>query len=286
MKKKISMLISVILTTSMVLAGCGSSSTSQKSTADNKIKVNMVAMGTYEPYNYLDENNQVAGFDYDVVRAIAAIAPEIEVNYNYTAFEGILPGVDAGKYNLVVSQFNYTDSRNKMYLLAEEPYMVSEQHILTTDKFKNAKSLDDMKGATIATTTGSSQATILENYLKEHPDYFKISYYEGTLEYYLTDVSSGKVDATVEDPSSALKKCTNLHLDNIISVGKSLIDAPVYFIYPKNDEGKKINDIMMKYYKQLLADGTITKIAEKDLGSNQVVTRLNDLGYFKEVKIK
>lgn len=255
--------------------------------ADEEVMHVVVACtGSYEPYNYVDENDELVGFDMDIIRAIDEASPEIECELTWVAWDSLLAGVDAGRFDMLSAQICYTDERAELYHMDPEPYMVSVQKLITNTDHADATSLDDFKDAKIATTVGTLQAEILENYLEEHPDYFEIVYYEGTLEYYLSDVSSGKVDATIEDPAVGLEKAKTLGLDNLITVGDSLDNSTVWFLYQNNENGAKIQEIVDKYYKQLLADGTISSIAEQYLGSNDPILKLNEMGYYEDVEIK
>lgn len=313
MKKWKMILGSTLMVMTLVLSACGGTKTDEASASktdataesteaaevtetaesevsteskDEPVHVVVACVGSYEPYNFVDENDELRGFDMDVMKAVDAASPEIDCEFTWVAWDSLLAGVDAGRFDMIASQICYTDERAEMYHLSPEPYMVSEQKILTTDAHSDWKSLDDAKGAKIAVTAGTLQSELAEKYLEEHPDYYEIVYYEGTLEYYLADVSSGKVDATIEDPAVGLEKANTLGFDNIIAVGDSLDNSVVYFLFSKTDKGAQIQEAVDKAYKQLLADGTVSKIAEEYLGSTSPVTQLKELGYYSDVEIK
>src|SRR5690349_10475384 len=59
--------------------------------------------GTYPPFNYKDEKGELTGFDVDIAKGIAA---KLGVKPQFTTSEwsGILAGLQAGKYDVIVNQ--------------------------------------------------------------------------------------------------------------------------------------------------------------------------------------
>src|SRR5437660_11783206 len=73
-----------------------------------------VAMeGNYPPFNFKDpKTGQLTGFEVDVANLIAAklgVKPE----FTTTEWSGILAGLVAGKYDVILNQVGITDERKK-----------------------------------------------------------------------------------------------------------------------------------------------------------------------------
>ncbi len=81
---------------------------------------------TFKPMEYKDEKtNAIIGFDVDM---IAALCAEIgcTATFENVNFDGILVGLGAKKYDIVVSSVTITDGRKKEYLFSD-PYINAGQ---------------------------------------------------------------------------------------------------------------------------------------------------------------
>ncbi len=119
----------------------------------------------YAPFEYIDEaTNQPAGFDVDLIRAIAAesgFAVEL-VNTNW---DGIIPSLLAGNSDLIISAMTITEERAQSVTFSDE-YFEATQYIAVQED-SDIKSLADLEGKKIGVqnaTTGDFAVT----------DYFKL----------------------------------------------------------------------------------------------------------------
>lgn len=81
--------------------------------SSDAITVRVAGTPDYEPYTYADKNDNVTGYDIEVIKAIDAIAPEIKCTYSYTQWDTLLPGIDADRFDVVANQLGKTDEREK-----------------------------------------------------------------------------------------------------------------------------------------------------------------------------
>src|SRR5438045_3566483 len=68
--------------------------------------------GTYPPFNFRDEQGKLTGFDVEIAEAIAArlgVKPE----FTTSEWSGILAGLQAGKFDVIVNQVAATDKRRE-----------------------------------------------------------------------------------------------------------------------------------------------------------------------------
>jgi polar amino acid transport system substrate-binding protein len=66
----------------------------------------------FEPYNYLDENNEQVGLDVDIFKAVAEVLglkPQIE----RLAFASVIPAVSGGRVDVGMSSMGILDTRLK-----------------------------------------------------------------------------------------------------------------------------------------------------------------------------
>ncbi|HBG12694.1 MAG TPA: hypothetical protein DDX68_15055, partial [Clostridium sp.] len=71
--------------------------------------------------------------------------------------------------------------RDEKYLFGKEPYTTYVTYLAVTGDRTDIKSLDDLKGRKVKSSTGSNSVYILENYNKDHPDNpIKIDYVDNS----------------------------------------------------------------------------------------------------------
>ena len=72
-------------------------------------------MGTYQPYNFLNENKEMDGFDVDIAKEVAK---RLGVKAEFVAqeFSGMIPGLQAEKFDMVISQMTITDERKNKWI--------------------------------------------------------------------------------------------------------------------------------------------------------------------------
>ena len=265
-----------------------SSVASSSAVPDNSDAITVRVAGTpdYEPYTYADKNDNVTGYDIEVIKAIDAIAPEIKCTYSYTQWDTLLPGIDADRFDVVANQLGKTDEREKMYPYPKYPYLYAGSSVISSAD-DPMDDFDDLKGKNVGAIVGSSFTTQMEEYLKEHPDAFTLTYLDGTLPQMLDEIVNGRVDATVNDAASANNKAKIAGISDKIYVSDKIFNGGFsYFLFAKTDKGQKIADIFDKYLPVLYYNGTLSKIAKKYLGTDVGVTEMADNGVFKEATLE
>ena len=111
MKKLSIAMLSMLLAGSMLLTGCGGNTQSDASTTDDAAQTEQSADGgvlrmgtnaTFPPYEYVDENNNVAGIDADIA---AAIAEKLGMQLEITdmAFDSLIPALQSDTIDIVLA---------------------------------------------------------------------------------------------------------------------------------------------------------------------------------------
>ena len=90
MKPKWGIVVIVAMVLCLVLAAC---STTTKTTSKPLV---IATDATWPPMEFVDENKQIAGFDIDLMNAIAK-AMDFQVEFKNTAWDGIFAGLEAGE---------------------------------------------------------------------------------------------------------------------------------------------------------------------------------------------
>jgi ABC-type amino acid transport substrate-binding protein len=233
----------------------------------------------------LDKNNEYQGFDVDVLKAIDDLDDSISIKFETCDWSAMLPGLDAGRYDLCAYQLGKTDEREQMYYFGQMPYCYDAGGaIITTPEHSSWKSFDDIAAAhgTVACIVGSNFTNYVEDYLDKHPNAFQTKYYDSELPAVLEDIANGRVDCTINDGAVALSKAKDDNLTNIELGGYVTEGTPIWFVYANNDRGHELAAKLDKDTKELAQSGKLAEIAKDVLGSTKAADLLTESEYMKK----
>lgn len=111
---------------------------------------------TWPPMEMVDKGKNIVGFDIDFMNAVAREAG-FEVVFKNTAWDGIFGGLDAGKYDAIISSVTITEERKKGYDFSE-PYITIGQVLVVPRTAGNVKTLSDMRGRKVGAQIGTTGA--------------------------------------------------------------------------------------------------------------------------------
>lgn len=116
---------------------------------------------TYPPFEFINEDGQVVGFDVDIVNAICE-----EINcvaeFQTTAWDGIFPALASGEFDMVASGVSITPERDEIVDFSD-PYLTVSQSITVRVEDEDYV-LDDFTGGDLllAAQTGTTNANLAE----------------------------------------------------------------------------------------------------------------------------
>ena len=252
MKKIICILIAAVMTM-MCLAGCGGSG---KTLADVQKagKLTIATSPDFPPFESLGENGEVFGIEIDILNLICAeLGVELEINQ--MDFESVLPGIQAGKYDVGVSGISVTPDREENTLFTV-PYCLAAQAIVVL-KDSPITCKADLEGKTISVQT----ATTAEEFCMKAG--YTVNAYTANADAQEALIS-GKVDAWVIDDLTAAEMVKLYNEENgetLVVLSEAMTTEPYAFAFKLGDDDlvNAINEIINK----LVADGTIAEIFAK-----------------------
>lgn len=273
MKKK---LLSTLLTVSMIAAlavGCGNSSSgedsgdSQDSSSDGeqttyekimeKGVMTVGTEGTYQPFTYHDENDELTGYDVEVAKAIGE-KMGVEVEFSEITWEGLLASLDNGTVDLVLNQVGVTDEREKKYDFTD-PYLYSYIALITTGDNTEIDSWESARGKKTSLNVSSNYAAIAEEY---EMDITASETFSKDIEL----LTAGRTDCVINN-TIAFNDYLVQKPDVDIKIVDVQEDADTVAIpIPKGNED--LVDAVNKAIKELQNDGTLTKLSEQFLGKD------------------
>ena len=86
-----------------------------------------IGLSLFTPWSMRDLNGELVGFELDVGRKLAADMG-VEVEFVPTAWDGIIPALVSGNFDVIISGMSITPQRN-LTVNFSEPYALSLIHI-------------------------------------------------------------------------------------------------------------------------------------------------------------
>ena len=148
---------------------------------------------TYEPFTFKTADGQPTGFDVDIANALCEQIKRKCV-FVEQVWDGMIPGLNAKKYDVIISSMSATDERKQEIDFSDKYYQTPSRVVLKKGtKFTDAASI---KGKKIGVLKGSTQEKYALDNLK--PAGVVVNSYEAQDQVYL-DIKSGRLDGTVAD---------------------------------------------------------------------------------------
>ena len=215
--------------------------------------------GDWAPWSFVDENDQLMGFDVEVARAIAAkLGVEAEIIPG--EWDGLFAGMDAGRYDIVVNGVEVTPERTEKYDFAD-PYAYIRTALIVRGDNETIKTFEDLKGKKTANSIASTYMNLAE-------DYGATCYGVDTLDETLTMVLQGRVDATL----NAIVSYTDYmaqHPDANLKVVATTEDASnVAIPMRKGAETTSLLEAINKAIAELHEEGVISELSVKYFGED------------------
>lgn len=262
-------ILSMLLLICVVFAGCQSqvAVSSSNETDSNIQKILVGTEGTYNPFNFIDEDGEFTGYDIDVLREVDKRLDDVEFDYVAAQWDSLFLGLESKKYDMVADQISKNPEREEKYWFSDESYFSSRSHIIVRKDDDSIETMEDLTGKKAGVSVGTTFAQILEEYNEKNNNPFTIQYYEGNITSTLQDIETGRLDATINDKIIALDAIDELGL-KIKVVGEPVTVTPSYFIYRKDDEGEALRDKIDEVLVEMKSDGTLAEISIKWFGED------------------
>ena len=269
MKKNRIFLISILLlTTVVVIAGAAGSSDNAGSSGSKPREIIIGAGSAYNPYWFLDENNQLTGFEKAVLDEIDARHPEFTLTYQIYDFANILLSLESGKIDVAVHQYEYNIERDQKYLYGKVGYTTFPLYLVVREDDTSINGMEDLKGKTFVTTSTTGNAYYIANkWNEDHGKPFTITF-EATTALALEDLASGRADAMfgMIRNLDAYKKQYNA---KIRTTGDPVSNSHAYYLFNRQTGGE-LQRIFDTTLQELKDDGTLVRLSQQWLGGDYI----------------
>ena len=116
--------------------------------------------GTYAPFTFYNDKNELVGYDVDIARAVAQKL-NLKIEFLTAPWDAMLAAFDAGKADVVFNQVSINEDRKKKYGMSV-PYTMPYPVIVVHKDNNDIKSFADLKGKKSVHSATSNWAAIAE----------------------------------------------------------------------------------------------------------------------------
>jgi lysine-arginine-ornithine-binding protein len=234
-------------------------------TASAAEKLVVATEGAYAPFNFVAADGSLQGFDVDIAKALCE-KMKADCKIIKQDWDGMIPGLLARKFDVIVASMSITDERKKKVSFAG-PYAKVPSVIVARkdapieigpDGNPNPQSLKGMK-------IGIQRSTIFENYAREHFKDSQVLYYDSADDANL-DLLNGRVDVRMDDKVAITAGVLKAEGgDKFKAFGKGYFGGPF-------GEGNGITvrkedtallEALNRALKEIRSDGTYKKVNDK-----------------------
>lgn len=161
--------------------------------AQDMMKLKIGTEGAYPPFNNLESDGSLVGFDIDIAKALCE-EMKAECEFVTQDWDGIIPALQAGKFDAIIASMSITPERlekvdftNKYYNTPPAIAAPKDTDIAGVTKEDLAGKVIGVQGST--THSNYSEATYTDSEVKLYP----------TADEYKLDIENGRLDAVNDD---------------------------------------------------------------------------------------
>ena len=149
--------------------------------------------GAYPPFNKIEADGTITGFDVEIGKALCA---KMGADCTVVAqdWDGIIPGLLAKKYDMIIASMFITEERKKQVSFTNPYYLAAMTRVVPKDSPLADYNPETLKGKTIGAQSGTTQA-----------DFIAAVYPDADIKLYPTqdevnlDMVNGRLDMQVGD---------------------------------------------------------------------------------------
>ena len=223
-------------------------------------KVRIGVDATYPPFESVDASGKMVGFSIDIANALCE-RMEVECEFINQDWEGIIPALQANRFDAIVSSMSITEERKQQVDFTEKYYSTPPALAVPKDSDVKGVTPEDLAGKSI----GAQVSTTHANYVQEkYPD-SELRTYPSPDEYKL-DLANGRLDAAMDD-SVVLSQWVESEEGACCRLLGTVESDPV--IHGEGagiairKEDTALRDMFNEALEEIRADGTYQKINEK-----------------------
>ena len=231
----------------------------------------MAVPGTPKPYNYVDDNGNLGGYEIDMLNAMADKAG-VTLDFQITEFESMFAGLDSARYDMIIGNISKKPEREEKYLFSTKPYFKNKIVLITAPNNTDIKTIDDLGGKKVPAGAGRANAQFMESYNAAHTDNpIDIQYTDADASAALIDLYNGRYDACIYNQTYVTNVTEEYGYEfNTYEIPNAdEIEIPEAWLLYRQDE-TELRDKMDEALAAIKEDGTLSKLSEQYFGEDYV----------------
>ncbi|PMM35057.1 arginine ABC transporter substrate-binding protein [Vibrio splendidus] len=224
--------------------------------AQEEIKFAMEA--TYAPFEYMDENNQIQGFDVDLANALCEEL-KAACTFHNQAFDSLIPALKFKRYDAAISAMDITEARLKQVNFSNAYYDNSAAFISFEGKVADQAALE---GKRVGVQNGSTHQSFLLEQMTGVTAVPYSSYQDAFI-----DMKNGRIDSVFGDTAVVAEWFKKE--DNLTYVGDQVTNQEYFgngFGIAVNKSNQELVDQLNVALAAVKANGEYDKIFNKYFG--------------------
>ena len=240
-----------------ITVACQDSSPPANPKPNAKPKLTIAIDATFIPMSFINDQDQLTGFEVDLIKAVVD-----EAGYDFQLvnvdWAGLFGGLIAKKFDLLISSITILEER-KERMAFSIPYLQSGVALLTRKDLKNVNSLEDLKSHN--GIVGAQMNTTSYFYLEKFKDVKKKGY--DKFAHAVLDLTNGGIIAVLGDTTQInYFHKENKELNEKTKIVGQLLTTEDYGIVFRKDSPELLANINAALSK-LLKNGTVQKLLDK-----------------------
>lgn len=244
--------------------------------ATEKTTIHVVTKGTTRPYTYYNDNDELVGYDVDLVRALFEKLPQYDLVIEVAAAEALFAGLDTNKYQLAANDYGMTEERKEKYIyslpiMTSTSLAVFNKNLDADIDLSQTLTLEDLAGLSWLGNAGTTIAANIEIYNEQNPDKaINLNYTESDNGIQLSEIESGKYDFMVlgkpmfygfyQPQFNYDVQVADIEMSQEVSKGSS------YFLIAKGNE--QLAEDINAALKEAVEEGITKELGEQYLGGD------------------
>ncbi len=260
--RRIRALVAAASAAALVLSACGSDD-GGTADGDDLGLINdgtlVVAMsGEFQPFSYF-EGNTLTGFDHDIGVAMAEELG-LEVDSQTGAFDTLIAGVQANRYDVLIASMTPTPERDEAVDFTDSYYISGAQAFVAPDT--ECTDISEMDSPVVGVATGTTYQDYLENEGAEWVGEIRTFSSDITA---LQDTAAGRLDASMTDRNVGLHQIQESDID-LVECGAPLFTEEPAFAVAEGNAG--LQEALNEALAAIKDNGTYAEISEQYFGKD------------------
>ncbi|HYN89268.1 MAG TPA: transporter substrate-binding domain-containing protein [Ardenticatenaceae bacterium] len=208
----------------------------------------------YPPFESVDENNEIVGFDVDMMNAVCELA-NCQATFITAPFDGIFAALAAAEYDAVVSAVTITAERDEIVDFSR-PYLNAGQIVTVRADTEDIAGPEDLQGRTVGVQLGTTGDIAASDYTDEE----NIQRFE-TIDLAMVSLAQGDIDAVIADAPTSGDIVAKQFEGELKLVGEPFTNE--YYGIAVREDTPELKEAFDAALAQLSENGQLAEIAEQ-----------------------